>query len=54
MKIMDNISLIIMLRSLFIFNLIHSGWTIRLYKGSKNTYQMYKNIKTNNFNSQNR
>jgi hypothetical protein len=42
---MDNISLIIILRSLFIFSLINSGWTVRQCKGSKNTYQMYKSIK---------
>jgi hypothetical protein len=44
---MDNISLVIVLRSLFIFHLINSGWTITLCKGSKNTYKMYKSFKKN-------
>jgi len=45
MKPLDNISVIIILRSLFIFNLINSGWTIKLCKGNKNTFQMYKSVK---------
>jgi hypothetical protein len=40
--LMDNISIIILLRSLFIFHLINSGWTVKKCKGSKNTYQMFK------------
>jgi len=39
---MDNISLLIVLRSIFIFYLINSGWTVKKCKGTKNTYQMYK------------
>ena len=42
---MDNISLIIILRSLFIFSLINSGWTVKKCKGNKNVYQMYKSVK---------
>ena len=41
---MDNISLIIILRSLFIFSLIDSGWTVKKCKGTRNTYQMHKNF----------
>jgi len=42
---MDNISLIIILRSLFIFSLINLGWTVKQCKRNKNMYQMYKCIK---------
>jgi len=42
---LDNISIIIILRSLFIFSLINAGWNVKLCKGSKNTYQMYKVFK---------
>ena len=38
---MDKISLIIILRSLYIFSLINSGWTVKKCKGNQNTYEMY-------------
>jgi hypothetical protein len=44
---MDNISLLVILRSLFIFYLINLGWTVKKCKGTKNTYQMYKSKLTN-------
>ena len=47
--IMDKISIIIILRSLFIFNLINSGWTVKKCK-DKNVYQMYKSLKKDNLN----
>jgi len=46
---MDNISLIVIFRSLFIYYLLNLGWTVKKCKGSKNIYQMYKS-KKNNFN----
>ena len=50
---MDNISIIIILRSLFIFYLINLGWTVKLCKNSsnskgKNTYSMFKSVKKEN------
>ena len=51
MKPLDDISVIIILRSLFIFSLINAGWSVKLCtnyskgKSNKNTYSMYKSIK---------
>jgi len=43
----DSLSCIIILRALFIFMLIEKGWTVKKNKHSKNTYQMYKDVKKN-------
>jgi len=39
----DKISLIIILRSLFLYELLHNGWTIKKYKD--NTFEIYKSVK---------
>jgi hypothetical protein len=41
----DNISLLIILRSLFIFALIEKGWSIKKCKHGKNNFEMYKSVK---------
>ena len=41
---MDKISYLIILRALFIFSLINSGWTVKKGK-EKNNFQMYKTVK---------
>ena len=43
---MDKISFIIILKSLFIVNLIEKGWSVRKCKNSKNTFEIFKSIKT--------
>jgi hypothetical protein len=43
---LDNLSLVIILRSLFIYILIEKGWIVRKYKnGTKNTFEIYKSVK---------
>ena len=44
---MDVISLIIILRALFIYSLIEKGWSIKKIKNKKNTFEIYKSIKNN-------
>jgi len=46
---MDKISCIVLLRALFIFNLIDKGWSVRKCKHSKNTFEVFKNVKNFNF-----
>jgi hypothetical protein len=41
---MDKISCLIILRALFIYLLINSGWTVKKCK-EKNSFQMYKTVK---------
>ena len=41
----DNVSLIIILRALFIFKLIEKGWSIRKSKHGHNNFEMYKSVK---------
>ena len=40
----DKISSLIILRALFIFNLIEKGWSIRKCK-SNNTFEIFKSVK---------
>ena len=42
---MDKISLLIILRALFMYQLLYSGWTIKKYKD--NTFEIYKSVKKN-------
>jgi len=42
---MDKVSSIIILRALFVFLMVNSGWTVKQCKYSKNTYSMYKTFK---------
>jgi hypothetical protein len=42
---MDNISCIIILRALFIFNLIQKGWSIKKSKNAKDTFEIFKSVK---------
>ena len=41
---LDKISILIILRALFIYLLVEKGWSIRKCK-SKNTFEMYKSVK---------
>ena len=41
---MDKISCIIILRALFIFQLIEKGWSIRKCRDN-NTFEMFKSVK---------
>ena len=43
---LDNVSIIIILRALFIYMLVEKGWSVRKCK-SKDTFEMYKSIKKN-------
>jgi len=43
----DNFSIIIILRALFIYLLVEKGWAIRKAKGCKNKYEMYKSVRRN-------
>jgi hypothetical protein len=45
MDVNDKISYIIILRALFVFFMINSGWTVKQCKSNKNTYDMYKRFK---------
>ena len=42
---MDKLTGLVLLRALFIFSLIDSGWTIKKCKIGKNTFEMYKSVK---------
>jgi hypothetical protein len=44
---MDAVSLIIILRALFIFSLLQQGWSVRKCKNSNNIH-LFKSIKKNN------
>jgi hypothetical protein len=46
-NMLDTLSSVILMRSLFLFLLIEKGWTIRKTKNDKNTYIIYKSIKKN-------
>ena len=41
---MDKISYLIILRALFLFNLLEKGWSIRKCKNSNNIH-LFKNVK---------
>ena len=43
---MDNISYLIILRALFVYSLIEKGWNIKKVKKGKNTFEMYKSVKS--------
>ena len=43
---LDKVSIIIILRALFIYMLVEKGWSVRKCK-SKDTFEMYKSIKKN-------
>jgi hypothetical protein len=45
---LDNISYLIILRALFVFSLIEKGWSVKKFKNKKNTFQIYKSVKTIN------
>jgi hypothetical protein len=42
---MDKVSYLIILRALFIFDLIEKGWSIRKCKHSKNTFEIFKSVR---------
>jgi hypothetical protein len=42
---MDQVSILIILRALFIFLLIEKGWSVK--KCGKNKFEMYKSVKNN-------
>ncbi len=42
---MDNVSLLIILRALFILDIIEKGWCIRKCKSNKNLFEIYKSVK---------
>ena len=44
---LDNVSIIIILRALFIYMLVEKGWSVRKCKSNKNTFEMYKSVKKN-------
>ena len=46
---MDKISCLIILRALFIYSLIDMGWCIKKTKRNKNTFELYKSVKTVNY-----
>ncbi len=45
----DKISLLILLRALFVFLLIEKGWCVKKCKHSKNEYEMFKSVKRNEY-----
>jgi len=42
---MDNISLLIILRALFIYFILEKGWTVKKNKQTDNTFHIYKSVK---------
>ena len=42
---LDNVSLLIILRALFIFALIEKGWSVRKSKHGRNNFEMCKSVK---------
>ena len=44
-KQLDKISLLVILRALFIYLLVEKGWSIKKCKNDKNTFEMYKSVK---------
>jgi hypothetical protein len=43
---MDNISLLIILRALFIYYLLEKGWCVKRTKSKKDTFEIFKSVKT--------
>lgn len=43
---LDNISYLIILRALFVFSLLEKGWAIKKIRNKKNTFEIYKSIKS--------
>ena len=41
---MDKIELLIIVRALFIYDLLEKGWSVRKIKHKKNTFDIYKSI----------
>ena len=44
---LDKVSVLIILRALFIYMLVEKGWSVRKCKSNKNTFEMYKSVKKN-------
>jgi len=47
---MDNISLLIILRALFIYFILEKGWTVKKnnQRGNSNVFHIYKSVKKEN------
>ena len=43
---LDNISYLIILRALFVFSLLEKGWAVKKIRNKKNTFEIYKSIKS--------
>ena len=42
---MDKISCLIILRALFLYSVIESGWSVRKCKNGNNLFELYKTVK---------